>query len=318
MAIQYDAEVHAYLGDGAGGFTFASGEAFGPGPRDVAVGQFDDDGLLDIAFPAGQAAPVVNVIINDGGPSISIPPDQYPVASADHIATGDLDGDGFDDIVAVGDAIGISVLRSNAGGAGTFTGPVNQNIASGTTKLEVVVAEFNNNANLDVAVALDNNQVSVCLGNGNGGFTGCNQFDVGGEPYGLAAGDFDGDSNTDIVTANRADATLTVLWGQGNGGFDDEVLTIATGTTPLAAAAGDLDNDGADDIATVSNDDGFVYVYRTDGAGGFEEVVYDQGDITLSPESIIFGDVNDDGALDIIVGNSTASVTTFGLILSEV
>jgi hypothetical protein len=316
-AIEYDAELHVYSGDGDGGFVFLGGEAYGFGVNDIGLGFFDDDTLVDIAFPYdGDAGGEVGVILNDGGPSL-FPFTPY-TGRSDHIATGDLDNDTYDDIVTVSDENQIAVLRSSASGTGTFTGPVSQTVGVGAVKNEVIVAEFNNNANLDVAVALSSDQVGVCLGNGNGGFTGCNLFDVGPGPVGLAAGDFNGDGDTDIATSNEGDDTITILFGQGNGGFDDEVMTIDTGERPIAVAAGDLDNDGTDDIATVSNADAFVYVYRSDGDGGFTEEIYDQGDITLTPEDIALGDINADGALDIVVGNATASVSTFGLILSEV
>lgn len=309
--IEYDNEVHLYLGSGSGVFNLGAAEPFGaPRPRDVALGHFDSDGLLDIAFP-GNPNDAVGIVINDGGPSLTDAVTYDLNMDAEHITTGDLNGDGFDDI-AIGGDDGYTLLLADGSGNGTFSAPADQPLTAAV--LELVIADFNNNENLDLAFALVSGQVRVCLGNGSGSISSCNTVDVGTAPYGLAAGDFNGDLNIDIVTANQNDNTLSVLWGQGNGGFDTEVLTIPTGSAPVAVATGDLDHDGSDDIATVSSTDGTIYVYRTDGNGGFEDVIIEMsglenesGTFTLHPESIALGDFNGDEALDIVVGTSDST-----------
>jgi FG-GAP-like repeat len=87
------------------------------------------------------------------------------------LATGDFNQDGFIDVVvggpntnASGTVIGISVLLSN--GDGTFQPPVYYPFPNGVT--DVVVADFNGDGKLDLAVAAGS--VRVMLGNGDGTF----------------------------------------------------------------------------------------------------------------------------------------------------
>src|ERR1035438_28962 len=67
----------------------------------------------------------------------------------------------------------------------------------------------------------NNNTVSVFLGDGRGGFTNSpgSPFFVAGFPYSIAAGDFNGDGNPDLVVASSQSGTVTVLLGDGSGGF---------------------------------------------------------------------------------------------------
>src|SRR6267142_2534439 len=72
--------------------------------------------------------------------------------------------------------------------------PTGQNPAAAT------VQDFNNDGKADVATAnTGDKNVSVLLGNGNGGFLPANTFAVGTAVDKIAGGDLDGDGNADLV-----------------------------------------------------------------------------------------------------------------------
>src|SRR5437867_2161535 len=70
--------------------------------------------------------------------------------------------------------------------------------------------------------------------------------EVGGAPQALALGDFNGDGNTDLVTANE-NSTVSVLLGKGDGTFQP-ARNYGVGYYPTALALGDFNGDGNTDL----------------------------------------------------------------------
>jgi hypothetical protein len=67
----------------------------------------------------------------------------------------------------------------------------------------------------------------------------------------VAVGDFNGDGNLDIVTANTTANDVSLLLGNGSGTFQP-TRNDGVGKSPVAVAVGDFNNDGNLDIATVN------------------------------------------------------------------
>ena len=120
----------------------------------------------------------------------------------------------------------------------------------GSSPLSVAVGDFNGDSNPDLATAnYGNNNVSVLLGNGSGGFGSQTTFAVGSSPVSVAVGDFNGDGNPDLATANFDSNNVSVLLGNGSGGFGSQT-TFAVGGQPYSVAVGDLNGDSKPDLAT--------------------------------------------------------------------
>lgn len=66
-------------------------------------------------------------------------------------------------------------------------------------------------------------------------------------PYGLRAGDLNGDGFIDLAVANYAPQTLSVLINAGNGSFNP-VVTILTAGEQNDATITDMDGDGRPDV----------------------------------------------------------------------
>jgi FG-GAP-like repeat/Putative Ig domain len=180
----------------------------------VAVGDFNGDGILDMAIP-DSTDNTVTIFLGDGdgtftqatGSPISIS------GGPSAIAVGDFNGDGKLDLaITNGSTNTVTILLGN--GDGTFTQATGSPIAVGNTPDAIVAADFLNNGKLDLAVAnFTDNTVTLLLGNGDGTFTPSSNspIAVGNGPTSLAVGDFNGDGRLDLVVTNQTDGTVSIL-----------------------------------------------------------------------------------------------------------
>ena len=130
--------------------------------------------------------------------------------------------------------------------------------------------------------------------------------EVGGDPGGLVAGDFDGDGFLDLATANNAGG-ISVLIGNGDGTFKPQV-TYGAGGFPANIYTGDFNNDGKLDLAVVNYFDGAVGILLGNGDGTFQPQT-DHGSVNGAVDAKI-ADFDGDGNLDFVVtdryGNDVA------------
>ncbi len=122
-------------------------------------------------------------------------------------------------------------------------------------------------------------------------------------PRSVTIGDFNGDGNADLVTANGGGGanSISVRLGDGRGNFSGST-EISVGLSPYSVATGDFNSDGKVDLATANTESNSVSVHLGDGLGGFNRF----GDIAVesSPTSIVIGDFNGDGKADLATANS--------------
>ena len=251
-----DNTVTILLGNGSGGFTAASDSPFavGTNPDSVAVADFNGDGKPDIVT-ANTGTDDVTVLLGDGsGGFTAAPGSPFAVGLFPHaVAVGDFNGDGKPDLVTANSGNNtVKILLGN--GSGGFTG--GGAFPAGSFPQSVAVMDFNRDGKLDIVAANSGSRsVTVLQGNGSGGFAAAigSPFRVGTSPQSVAAVDVNGDGKPDIVTANSGDNTVTVLLGNGTGGFTAAGGSpFAAGATPVSLAAGDFNGDGRPDIAVAN------------------------------------------------------------------
>src|SRR6266851_5495480 len=131
-------------------FEAARNFAAGSGPLSVAVGEFNGDGLPDLAVvnPMSQD---VSVLLGNGDGSFQVA-QNFPTGFAPgSVAVGDFNGDEVLDLVVARSLFSgiVSVLLGN--GDGTFQEA--QNFATGTRPVSVAVGDFNRDGVQDLAVA---------------------------------------------------------------------------------------------------------------------------------------------------------------------
>jgi hypothetical protein len=319
-----DDTVTLLLGNGSGGFTAAPGSPFAAGtiPYSVAVGDFNGDGIQDLAiaevgtrgsFNPGPGG--VTVLLGNGSGGFTAAPGS-PFATGnvpDSVAVGDFNGDGIQDLaIANGNSGNVTVLLGN--GSGGFAAAPGSPFTAGTGPVSVVVEDFNGDGVQDLAVANSNsNDVTVLLGTGTGGFTAASgsPFAVGTQPNSVVAGDFNGDGIPDLAAANDMDNTVTVLLGNGSGGFTAEPGSPFTvGTNPLSVVVGDFNGDGIPDLATANAGSDNVTVLLGNSSGGFAAAPGSPFPAGTEPIPLAVADFNGDGRLDLATANQSSNNLT--------
>jgi Calx-beta domain/FG-GAP-like repeat len=242
----------------------------------------------------------------------------YAVGSGPYdVVTADFNRDGIPDL-ATANYYGntVSVLLGKADG--TFQ-PAKTS-ATGANPLSLAVGDFNGDLNLDLATAnRDADSVSVLLGTGTGTFQAPTSVIIG-QPTSVAVGDFNGDGTLDLgVTCaipysfdpdlgTFYTITANVLLGNGIAGFSSPNSTWlgAEYWNSTSATAANLDGVGPDDLVVATPDSGYyrdVAVLAGD-ASGFLQLTNDL-DSGAEAVAVAVGDVNADGALDIVTANGS-------------
>ena len=244
------------------------------------------------------------------------------------IAIGDLDGDGYPDIV-VANATGssLSVYR-NLGLAGPLTNASfapRVNFALGTFPYSTIVADIDGDGRLDI-VASNNgngsgNTVSVLRNLASpgsitsGSFAARVNFTTGAGPVRVAAGDLDKDGRTDLVVATFQGGGVSVLRNIGqsgviNAGTFAPKVDFSTGAGVWEVQVGDIDMDGKSDIVAANYTAKNVSILRNQSSPGSlttnsfaPKVNFATGD----SYSVAIGDLNGDGKSDLVVANFTSN-----------
>jgi hypothetical protein len=121
-------------------------------------------------------------------------------------------------------------------------------------------------------------------------------YGVGHHPISIVAADFNGDTFMDLAAANYLDDTVSVLAGNGEGGFGP-AQTFPDNSRPYSMAAGDFDGDGDQDLATASHYS--LNVLRNNGDGTFAAPQHVSLSNLSNEPSVAVGDFNADGKMDL-------------------
>jgi hypothetical protein len=280
---------------------FAAGSA----PFSVAVGDFNGDGLPDIAVSNYVDVGTVSVLLGNPGGDFqaarSFATGRYPVP----VAVGDFNGDGLLDLaVANFGSDDVAVLLGN--GDGNFQAA--SHFAVGNAPISVAVGDFNGDGSLDFAVTnFGSDDVSVLLGNGDGTFQPAQTFGSGREPSSVAVGDFNGDGWLDLAVGNFGDRNASILLNNGDGTFQ-EARNFGAGSWPISVAVSDLDGDGSLDLVVANQNSNNVSVLLGNGDGTFRrERSFPAGHF---PSSVVIGDFNADGRQDLVVTSENSNAVS--------
>lgn len=257
--------------------------AVGYDPLAVVAGDFNGDGKLDLAVVI-FGTNSVSILLGDGYGGFTTAPGS-PVAvgtGPDALSVGDFNGDGFEDLVVANhDSDDVTILLGN--GDGSFTQAPGSPTSVGTGPYALATGDFNRDGKLDFAVINQaSNNVAILLGNGDGTFMPAagSTPDVGAVPTSLAVGDFNGDGKLDLAVVNNGSSNVTILLGDGAGGFTQapgSPINVQPG--PQMLVTGDFNSDGKLDLAVTTNN----------GTGGDSvAIILGNGDGSFAPPANLF------------------------------
>jgi hypothetical protein len=304
-------QLQIFLGKGDG--TFATGlpsvitnDPNIAGPDGIATGDFNGDGIPDIAF-GFQFGGNITILLGKGdgtftnGPFISIP-GGFPVLN--NLVIDDFNGDGVQDI-AFTDLGGSDFGVALGNGDGSFQAPQTTHSVAPN---RIATADVNHDGKPDLVLLHPfSNSVAIALGNGDGTFQTEVSYGVTGQtPWGLATGDLNHDGFIDIVTADQGDGTVAVVLNNGDGTYGTAV-TYSVGAFPQYVTIGDINHDGIPDLIAANNSDNSLTILYGQGDGTFKQgVTLKTG---LAPITPLVADLNNDGIPDLIVNENQAGTT---------
>jgi hypothetical protein len=279
------------------------------------IGDFNGDGIPDLAAYDG-----VHLGRGDGTfapprAGLGIP---YKARGDTGMIAGEFDGDGKLDLAVV-DSQDNSVWVLLGNGDGTFRQA--REYFVGQNPISLGAGDFDGDGTLDLAVVnFTSRDISVLLGNGDGTFKPEQRIGSGGYlpgvgswyPFIIAPGAFSGHSKLDLVF------DYGILAGNGDGTFQFKGFLNAPAFA-WSLAVGDFNGDGRLDVAAALAGTGAEYqnghlvaVLLGNGDGTFQPAqILDTGSGSI-PTSVVAGDFNGDGKLDLAIADAgTGDISVF-------
>ncbi|MGH7496059.1 MAG: FG-GAP repeat domain-containing protein [bacterium] len=312
------------LGQGDGRFRVAPGSPIKLPDRstEMLLRDLNGDGNLDLAL-ANHDSYGVMLLFGDGNGGFVLAPHspvimkegQHPHTHGLH--AGDLNGDSKLDLVSVNsDDNDVSVAFAD--GKGGFTRAASP-FAVGPSPYPGALGDLNGDSHLDIIATstarrtpqqeASTRGLMVLFGDGRGKFRGGPVPLRTVLPWFVAVADVSGDRKPDLVATHAERSELTVLTGDGKGGFTETPGSpFDLGHAAWHVAIADVNGDGKADVAAAAGDG--VRVMLGDGRGGFQPAPGSPFASGKGSWQLAVGDVNGDGEPDVVTSNLEARTVT--------
>ena len=261
---------------------------------------------LDDVVRGGQSSIFIQYQLPGGGfQPVTIPTTSVMHTPSWSIAAGDIDGNGFNDLM-YGGGNGATFMMANETGTAYTEVSYTQYIFCQRTNM----VDLNNDGNLDAFSCHDVDANVRFINDGTGSLT----FLQGGVGescgnYGSIWIDYDNDNDMDCFVAKcGCDAVDILMRNNGDGTFTNMAppLGFADGHQSWSSAWGDFDNDGDMDVLVGSSSSGYNKLISNDGDGTFTDVTAGSGYDLFGGQSLEWTthDFNNDGYLDVLGGGA--------------
>ena len=305
-----------------------------------ASGDINHDGKLDV-IAIDRTTNVFVSLLNNGNGTFTEKAPTTPIAARENAALGDVNGDGFLDLVtddagpidSDGGAAGYGQVTVYLGdGTGDFRQSFTANLGADTA--ELALADVNGDGHLDIITCTDQpyqgtGYVQIFIGDGKGSFTqkgGAQYFNL------LAAGDLNGDGKADLIVVGGTQINgVLILLSKGDGTFTPGQSYGVNFFSFSPVVIADFNHDGHKDFAVVDPSGQKTSILLGNGDGTFtiksqfSNVFpgYPGGTKIGFPDYATAADFNGDGNPDLVTFSNAslsspsgqpASTDSFGII----
>jgi FG-GAP-like repeat/Secretion system C-terminal sorting domain len=265
----------------------------------ISLEDMDDDGLQDIVTASSGPDGYFSILMgNASGLFVAkeyINTGHGATLDFQSIGYGDLNGDGYSDLITYGYDTLLVLMNDGAGG---FSSPVKFSTGpAGYDNSPVLIDDFSNDGFLDVIVGNYSQEFYLFKGQGNGNLLPPVIISAANYTFSeaITSGNFNNDTIPDI--AYGANGLIKILLNNGNGTFSAG-FTFSSMNHVIGMVSGDFNEDGFDDLV-FTNQFSSGSLYLNNGSGVFTSSSGFASCALGSMAAVACGDLNRDGHLDI-------------------
>lgn len=237
-----DGRISVLSGTADGRFAAPVAHPAVPAPSGFAAAQFNGANFDDLAFGQGRAF----LVPTDAAGALDFPGAQELLPNnlaTDVLEFTDLDGNGTNDLVRVGEILGVHLN-------GSLTATFERNAEFGGGEL-LELGDYDGDGNTDLFVSGYSGFIRVFPGHGDGTFDPSREVftpNLVGEIPRLAVGDLDGDGVSEVVMPVQFSQKGLLLGWSGAGQRYEVRGEIALANPPVAVKITDVNSDGLPDL----------------------------------------------------------------------
>jgi hypothetical protein len=291
-------------------------------PGEIAAGDVNGDGKLDVAVSSHDSYGVVLLTGDGKGGLTSAPTSPVVMKQGKHphthgLAIVDVNRDSKLDLITC-NSTDNDISLAFGDGRGNFT-RAPQSYPVGPSPYPFATGDVNNDGQLDIVTTATatgplrtqqlplSRALTLLLSDGKGGLSPRQLPIRTGEPWFAAIADLNRDGKADIVATHHDQSAMTVMIGDGRGGFAEaNGSPFDFGVSLYHFIVADVDRDATMDVVATSGNS--LSVLLGDGRGAFKS----SASIPVGPGAwrLAAADLNGDGTVDIVTSNSESNTLT--------
>ncbi|CAF4471177.1 unnamed protein product [Rotaria socialis] len=274
-------------------------------PCFVAVADFNEDNQSDIVivnYETDEILLLSNYFILPSVRQTNYLVEQGSAPSS--VIVYDFNNDSQPDLVT-NNAAGDSLLILFGNDNGTYDVKLSYSTGIGSFPERLCIGDLNNDKRMDIVIAnYGSDSIGILIGENNGTFSNVITVAMapGSKPVPVSVGDFNNDTQLDIVVGNTGLGGFTILHGHGDGNFTiGMTYAVQTVKQPLSIVVEDINKDKYLDLVIVGCTFGNIGVFFGYGNGNFSEGTFYLVGSLACPTCIVLSDLNNDTHLDFII-----------------